>query len=65
MADFSVKELRTKYNVVSFPTDENEFECSVGGALCLEMLSRQQKLTESLNPYASFPSAILLADFWL
>lgn len=61
MADFNVKELKAKYVVGSIPADG--IDCSVGGALCLEMLSRQRDLTETLIAYTSFPSAVLLADF--
>ncbi len=63
MSDFSVEDLQKTYRVGPFSTDENKIECSVGGALCLEMLSRARGLTEEIVSYASFPSAVLLADF--
>lgn len=55
----SVKDLKRKYKVGSAPA--KGIDCSVGGALCLEMVPDREKPT--IMSLITFPSDLLLAEF--
>lgn len=65
MLEYDIADLKVKYRVGSVPDDD--IDCSVGGALCLEMLIKADGLTstqrDDILPVVSFPPATWLQEF--